>query len=132
MPSRIKNKSKAKQLVDFDGLNLDGYIYPTDIDGVFDYKGDEFIFFEIKYRDTPMSVGQRLAYQHLVDCLLDGDYKAVTVVCEHTVKNADEPVKAADCRVREIYCGNKWTRLNQYITTKNFVDKFHRLNKEDI
>ena len=34
MESRIHNKRKMKQLIDFKGCAVDGGMYPTDIDGV--------------------------------------------------------------------------------------------------
>ena len=50
-----------RQLIDFKGLDIDGYIYPTDIDGMIEYKDSEYIIFEIKYGDDVMPLGQRLA-----------------------------------------------------------------------
>lgn len=34
MKSRILNPKRMKQLIDFKGIELDGGIYPTDIDGI--------------------------------------------------------------------------------------------------
>ena len=47
MQSRINNPDRMKQLIDFKGLGVDGYIYPTDIDGLLEYKDSEYIIFEV-------------------------------------------------------------------------------------
>ena len=49
MESRIHNKRKMKQLIDFKGCAVDGGMYPTDIDGVIEYKDSKYIIFEVKY-----------------------------------------------------------------------------------
>ena len=67
MESRIHNKRKMKQLIDFKGCAVDGGMYPTDIDGVIEYKDSKYIIFEVKYGDSEIPIGQRLALQRMVD-----------------------------------------------------------------
>lgn len=50
-----------KQLIDFKGCAVDGGMYPTDIDGVIEYKDSKYIIFEVKYGDSEIPIGQRLA-----------------------------------------------------------------------
>ena len=38
MKSKIRNPKKMRQLIDFKGLELDGGIYPTDIDGLIELR----------------------------------------------------------------------------------------------
>ena len=59
MESRIHNKRKMKQLIDFKGCAMDGGMYPTDIDGVIEYKDSKYIIFEVKYGDSEIPIGQR-------------------------------------------------------------------------
>ena len=57
MQSRINNPDRMKQLIDFKGLEVDGYIYPTDIDGLLEYKDSEYIIFEVKYGNAEAPFG---------------------------------------------------------------------------
>ena len=61
----INNIQRAQQINDFSNL-LYGKITPTDIDGMIEYRGKLYIFFEIKYKDKDMPFGQRLALERLV------------------------------------------------------------------
>lgn len=120
-----------KQLVDFKGLDIDGKIYPTDIDGLIEYKDSEYIIFEIKHGDAEMPYGQRLALQRMVDDFAKVGKQAVVFVCEHTVRDAKKPVVAARCKVREIYHGGSkgWITPEGEITIREAVDIFQRDQK---
>lgn len=126
--SRIQNESRMRQLVDFKGLDIDGYIYPTDIDGIIEYKDSEYIIFEIKYGDAVMPIGQRLALQRMIDDFTKAGKQAVAFVCEHTVRNKDKPVVAAWCKVQEIYYGGEkqWRAPDKEISVRQAVDSFQR------
>lgn len=126
MQSRINNPRRAKQLIDFAGLAVDGYIYPTDIDGLIEYKDSEYILFEVKHGDTEVPFGQKLALQRMVDDFTKIGKQAVVFICEHTVHDADKPVIAAWCRVREIYYGGEreWRQPVGDITVREAVDMF--------
>jgi hypothetical protein len=50
MKSKIRNPKKMRQLIDFKGLELDGGIYPTDIDGLIELRNREYIILEVKHR----------------------------------------------------------------------------------
>lgn len=60
MQSRINHPQRAKQLIDFAGLSIDGYIYPTDIDGLIEYKDSEYILFEVKHGVRKSRLGRSL------------------------------------------------------------------------
>ena len=49
MDSKIRNPYRMRQLIDFTGLELEGGIYPTDIDGLIEYHDQEYILIEVKY-----------------------------------------------------------------------------------
>ena len=120
-----------KQLIDFKGLEVDGYIYPTDIDGLIEYKDSEYILFEVKYGSAEVPLGQKLAIQRLVDDFTKVGKQAVAFVCEHTVRDANKPVVAAWCKVREIYYGKEkqWRAPDNEITVREAVDSFQRYSK---
>ena len=107
MESRIHNKRKMKQLIDFKGCAVDGGMYPTDIDGVIEYKDSKYIIFEVKYGDSEIPIGQRLALQRMVDDFTKSGKQAIVLICSHTVKNPNKPVVMAWCNVREIYYGDE-------------------------
>lgn len=129
--SRIQNPYRMKQLIDFQGLDVDGYIYPTDIDGLIEYKDSEYIIFEIKYGGAEVPVGQKLALQRMVDDFTKVGKQAVAFVCEHTVHDAEKPVIAAWCKVREIYYGKEkqWRAPDSEITVREAVDNFQRYSR---
>lgn len=129
--SRIQNPYRMKQLIDFQGLDVDGYIYPTDIDGLIEYKDSEYIIFEIKYGGAEVPVGQKLALQRMVDDFTKVGKQAVALVCEHTVHDAEKPVIAAWCKVREIYYGKEkqWRAPDSEITVREAVDNFQRYSR---
>ena len=120
-----------KQLIDFKGLEVDGYIYPTDIDGLIEYKDSEYILFEVKYGSAEVPLGQKLAIQRMVDDFTKVGKQAVAFVCEHTVRDANKPVVAAWCKVREIYYGREkqWRAPDNEITVREAVDSFQRYSK---
>ena len=109
-----------KQLVDFQGLDVDGYIYPTDIDGLIEYKDSEYIIFEVKLSGAEVPMGQRLALQRMVDDFTKVGKQAVALICEHTV-----------CKVREIYYGEekKWRAPTSEITVREAVDSFQKYSR---
>ena len=126
--SRIHNLKKASQPIDFSGLNLNGRIYPTDIDGLIEINNEEYIIFEVKYRDSEVPFGQRLALERMTDDFRKAGKRAVAIVCEHNVKNYEIPVKAADCPVREMYFGLDavWKQIHKKITLKEAIDLFEK------
>ena len=131
MTSRINNPYRMKQLIDFKGLEVYGYIYPTDIDGLIEYKDSEYILFEVKYGSAEVPLGQKLAIQRMVDDFTKVGKQAVAFVCEHTVRDANKPVVAAWCKVREIYYGKEkqWRAPDNEITVREAVNSFQRYSK---
>ena len=129
--SRIYNPYRMRQLIDFKGLSIDGYIYPTDIDGLIEYKDSEYIIFEIKHGDAPVPFGQKLALQRMVDDFTKCGKQAVALVCEHTVRDVNKPVVAAWCRVREIYYGGEkeWRQPDREISVRDAVNSFQKHSK---
>ena len=130
--SRILNPRRAKQLIDFVGLNVDGYIYPTDIDGLIEYRDSEYIIFEVKHGKAEVPFGQKLALKRMVDDFTKVGKSAVAMICEHSVHNPEENVIAAECMVREIYFGKVgiWRAPSREITVREAVNLFHQFSND--
>lgn len=120
-----------RQLIDFQGLDIDGYIYPTDIDGLIEYKDSEYIIFEIKHGDAEVPFGQRLALQRMVDDFTKIGKQAVVFICEHSVRDANKPVIAAWCKVRKVYYDGEgqWREPLHEITVRDAVDSFQKYSR---
>lgn len=131
MESRIHNPKNMKQLIDFQGCEVGKGMYPTDIDGLIEYKNNQYIIFEVKFADTPVPTGQKLALQRMVDDFTKVGKQAVVFVCEHYVRNTDKPIIMARCKVREIYYGDekKWRAPDREISVREAVDCFQSYSK---
>ena len=120
----INNIERAKQINSFDGLQY-GNITPTDLDGCIEYHNKAYIFIEIKYGDTQLPFGQRLALERLVkDTGLAK--KSIAIIAQHNIKNTDHQIIVKDCIVRELYLWNekKWRPPNRDMTVKELADTF--------
>ena len=125
--SRIHNQGKMRQLIDFKNLEVDDHIYPTDIDGLIEYKNAEYIIFEIKFKGAEVPYGQKLALQRMVDDFTVAGKRAIVLICEHNVKDTNIPVIAARCLVRELYSSDsgEWVVPVNNIRAREAVEIFH-------
>lgn len=121
----IENQLRRQQINDFSGL-LYGRITPTDIDGVIEYKGKMYIFFEVKYQNKDLPQGQRMAIERLVNDTYKAGKKSVALIITHDVGDTRQSVPVADCYVKELYyCKEKiWRPPKQLITARKFMDTF--------
>ena len=129
--SRINNPKKMSQLIDFRGCSVGSGLYPTDIDGLIEYKDSEYILFEVKFAGKPVPIGQRLAIQRMIDDFTKVGKYAVAFVCDHTVKDPDKPIIMARCKVREIYYGKEkqWRAPDRAITVREAIDSFQKFSQ---
>ena len=125
--SRIVNPERMSQLIDFSGLCVDGYIYPTDIDGIIEYKDLEYIIFEVKHSGTETPVGQKLALKRMADDFAKLGKRVLVLICDHKVRDAKTPIIAAWCRVRELYFGTDgvWHKPKHDLSMREAVELFH-------
>lgn len=132
MKSKILNPKRMKQLIDFKGLELDGGIYPTDIDAIIEYHDSEYIILEVKHAKAEVPWGQRLCLQRMVDDFTRVGKKAVAIVCEHEVDDPNDPIAAYLCNVRELYYGGekKWRPPDNPMTVKQAMLGFRRYSKQ--
>ena len=123
----IRNRTKAKQLIDFTGLAY-GSICPTDIDGFIEYKGIAYVYLEYKYKDAQMPKGQRIALERLVNDAMAAGKDAVLLLCSHDCP-AEYDIDAATAMVTDIYYCGKWHH-EEGETVKVWVDKFLKWSEQ--
>lgn len=122
MESLVKHRERAKQIIDFTGLQWDT-ITPTDIDGLIEYKNKAMVFMEFKYNDAQMPKGQELALQRLADDSQKVGKEATVLECIHFVGDCNDDVIAPDAIVRRIYYKGKWYDDGKS-TVKDKIDSF--------
>lgn len=119
---KIRNESFAKQLRDFSGLQFANKITPTDIDLFVEFNNRVFVIGEIKYSDTKLYYGQRLALERLADCI--GESKSVVLFIASHHNQAEETIPVADCPVKEYRFGKRWIVPTRPFTVREFIDWF--------
>ena len=106
----IYNRERAKQLIDFDGMKW-GRCRPTDLDFSLDIGGRYFVFVELKVEGVPLSQGQRIHLEHLVDSIVEGGREAVAIFAHHNVVNWEDDIIAAESKPVQYYYGGRWHSL---------------------
>ena len=122
---KILHPDRARQINDFSGL-LYGKITPTDLDGVIEYHGKAYVFLEIKYDNTELPLGQKIAIERLVKDTSNGGKKSIAIIAEHNVFNTKENIPVAECDVRQVYlyCEKRWREPKTQINVKQCIDGF--------
>jgi hypothetical protein len=116
----IQNRERASQIVDFSGLQF-GTGYPTDLDGLMEWKNKGYVIIELKSHGVEMPFGQQLALERLCDDL-SRTKETLLVLAEHKTK-ASEDIRAADCTVVQWrYCGEWYT--GGFESVHNIVSEF--------
>ena len=121
----IKHIARAQQINSFKNIRY-GNITPTDLDGAIEYHDKCWVFFELKYNNVPISYGQKLALERLVNDTAKNNKKSIAIIADHYVNDTNKEVDAADCVVREIYLSNekKWRGVVRKMSLKECVDVF--------
>lgn len=101
----IENEDRLRQVVDFEGLKF-GKLYPTDVDGVLEYRNKGYILLEFKCGDACLSQGQRIALTRMVDDLSKVK-PAILFVARHKTRVCDT-VDAGKCVVTNYYWNGMW------------------------
>ena len=122
MQSEIKNRARARQIIDFKGIRLGEKGMPTDCDGLIEWHNQAYILFEIKHRNKDVPYGQKLAFVRMCDDFNRIHKPAVFIIAEHDVDNPDIDIDAAQCLVRKFYFQGKWYRGNSLL--KDLIDRF--------
>lgn len=98
---------RGKQLVLFDGMEYENGMRPTDIDLLIEYDDTAYVFGDLKYRDTPVTRGQRLALERMARDFRAAGKAVFCFIAEHDVP-VGQDVHAKDAIVREYYRDGRW------------------------
>ena len=129
----IKFPKRNSQIIDFAGLQRDNIrkgIIPTDIDGFIDYGGNAFIYFDAKFGDVDVSIGQRKAYENIVNSHRKAGNKATAFIFRHNTPS-EESVIAKDGIVDEIYTKVGWVKYDGSATVLGVIQKIEDVWKSE-
>lgn len=121
----INNRDRGRQIRDYSGLKY-GNITPTDIDGFLDFHNKIFIFFELKYGDAELPIGQRLALERLCDAT-GVEVISYAFIAKH-YHPVEEDIDAARAVVTKIRHRGLWTTPKQERTLKQHIDEILNRN----
>jgi len=102
---KIGNRNRASLIRDYSGIRIKN-ITPTDIDGIIDYKNRLWIIIELKYGNTQLPKGQRLALERLTDNL-SLSKPTICFVSSHW-SDESEDIDAANTQLSEFRHNGKW------------------------
>lgn len=123
--SKIKNRAKARQLIDFTGLEI-GKCCATDLDCLIEYQNTLFIFIECKHVDNIIPTGQELAFRRLVDNLeIVGKY-AYFIKVEHSIP-AHQDIILAKQKPTQIYYKGIWHDIIKSKTVLHLRDRLIKI-----
>lgn len=122
----IRDRDQATQIVSFDGMQW-GRIYPTNIDGFLEFGDKIFIFIEMKYGESELGTGQRLAFERLVD-IVGKTKSAILIIGTHDCPPGKD-VDMANCLVTKYRSRKKWFKPKRPITIKRLADIFIEKSK---
>lgn len=121
----IRNERYMSQVVDFEGMQY-GKCRPTDIDLSMDWQGKVFLFVELKYAGTGLTLGQRLHLSHLCNAIVAGGRQAYAILAEHETPS-HERIIAAKAYPVLVYHGDKklWATPMED-TLHELLDNLHK------
>jgi hypothetical protein len=124
---KIRYPNRAFQHIDFSGIRYDTAT-PSNVDGVLEIGGKLFVILEYKHRSAqPMSRGQRLMIERIVDGLDAPGKCAIAIIGAHSSPHGKE-IDAAGSQAVEVRWKGKWKSLLWgNFTVKNCVDRAYRI-----
>lgn len=122
----ISSRHRAKQLVNFAGIEFGTRIWPTDFDAVIEWKDRAWLVFEVKYWDKDVPKGQEIALRRFVNDIHKTGKKAIAAVVEHRVDNPNDDVTLADCEVREVYVSGEreWRPTHRPMNAQELAEQY--------
>lgn len=126
MDSSFRNREYGAQLVDFKGLQF-GKCKCTDIDLSCDWQGKTFVFVEIKYGTAPLTLGQRIHLESLVDAINAGGRTAWAIVARHETPKGQD-IHAAETVVDAVYSGH-WSKEPTGRSLHDVMNDLHNVHK---
>ncbi len=119
---KIKNRERARQLVDFHELKW-GKITPTDLDGFIDFGNNAFVCIEYKHGDAEIGYGQELALKRLVDVIDAMRKPCILIHATHDQHDPDKDIDGANAIVVQVYSKGRWHSDGKR-TVKQVIDYF--------
>lgn len=116
------NLTRAKQLINFAGLEYGYNNRPTDIDALFELKNRLYVIVEAKFAGNQMPFGQELALTRLADDL--SKIKPTLLILAKHSTPAEEMVDLASCAVTKVRYQGRWREPKQPTTVREMVDVF--------
>ena len=120
-PGVIRNRERVQQIRSFAGMRF-GAISPTDIDGFFEIRDHVFVFIETKYGDSPLTTGQRKAFERLTDAIEPPRW-ALFVVARHD-QQLPHDIDVASCAVTRYRWKAQWRTPGREVTVRELVERF--------
>jgi len=119
----IYNEARFKQINNFTKIKRMRGIMPMDVDGLIDYGGKAFIYFEGKREGNGMDKGQRMALENVVKSHWKAGHPSAALLYIHNVPT-DEQVWVDECAVIWIFMKTangifKWVDFIKGIYTVN-------------
>ena len=118
----IRNRKHMEQIKDFKGLEFIRGVRPTDIDGFFEIDGKVFVFFELKYKNATMEIGQEMAFERLCDVLSKHGCHSIFIIAKHETEDGD--IQVSDCEVMKYRVDGEWRTHKIKQTLKEFIDSY--------
>lgn len=126
----IKFLKKYKQLISFEGMERMRKITPTDIDGMIDYNGNSFVYFEFKTTGKTMDYGQKLAIEHIINSHQQAGNMACAVLIYHDCTE-NEIIMAKDKIIDSVFYNKHWTDWKPFdYTLLSFLDYWEKVCKD--
>ena len=127
-PGVIRNREYATRVRDFSGLRF-GTITPTDLDGLIEYKDRGYVLIEVKYGETRLPDGQRLALERLCDDLQKTKPALLVIGSHHSRGDID----VAQAVVTEYRYNTQWRERESRIgpLVAGFLEYLDRLYSEE-
>ena len=124
MDSKIENRRRARQIIDFANIHIGEKGMPTDCDGLIEYHDKAYVLFELKHGAKDVPLGQKLALVRMCDDFARVGKPAVFIVAEHDVDDPEIDIDAAACLVRKFYFCGTWYTPKKAVTLKEKIDSF--------
>ena len=106
MAFKIRNRTKMAQVTTFENFDLGRGRYPTDVDGLIEWKNKAYVVLELKFGYKEMPTGQELALTRLVDDL-DKVKPALLIIGSH-LSGEGEDIDAGNALVARYRFEGKW------------------------
>ena len=110
----VNNQRRFRQNLLYGGIRY-AKITPTDVDAFIDFRDKLYVFVEVKYKDKPIDMGQRIAIERLCDSShCPPKRHSIALHCQHNVDIGDVYLK--DTRVVACYYAGKWVAKDALFT----------------